>query len=271
MRLLVCSIFIILIICGKAWATSSPITESEVSDLYGKGSAYFREANDLVASKPGRAKELYGKAVLYFERIIREGGIENGKLFYNIGNAYFRMGDLGRAILNYRKAERYIPNNINLVHNLNYAKNRRVDQVKDKIKTRVYKTIFFWHYDLSLKTRFMLFLFFFDLVWVWAITALFFKKAWIRYGIIISALFVLLFAGSTGIEVLKESRTHTGVILAKEVFARKGDSVTYEPSFTEPLHAGTDFKLVESRMAWLYIELTDGRQCWIPEMAAGLI
>jgi hypothetical protein len=34
---------------------------------------------------------------------------------------------------------------------------------------------------------------------------------------------------------------------------------------------GAEFKLVEERKGWLHIELVDGRRCWIPESAAGII
>jgi len=61
------------------------------------------------------------------------------------------------------------------------------------------------------------------------------------------------------------------VVLEHEVVGRKGDSTTFEPTFKEPLHMGAEFKLVEERKGWLHIELADGRRCWIPESAAGII
>ena len=84
---------------------------------------------------------------------MREGGIENGKLYYNLGNVYFRMNDIGRAILNYRRAESYIPNDPNLHQNLSYARSRRLDEIEERQKTKVLRTLFFWHYDLSGWTR----------------------------------------------------------------------------------------------------------------------
>ena len=52
---------------------------------------------------PEQAKALYLKAALRFERIAQEGNIQNGKLYYNMGNTYFRMGDIGRAIRDMRR------------------------------------------------------------------------------------------------------------------------------------------------------------------------
>ena len=61
------------------------------------------------------------------------------------------------------------------------------------------------------------------------------------------------------------------MVLAEEVIARKGDSDTYEASFQDPLHAGTEFVLVEERGHWIHVELPDGRRCWLPSRDVGLV
>ena len=55
-----------------------------------------------------RACELYekgdfGSALSEFQAV-RAGGIENAPLYYNIGNCYYREGQLGRAVASYRRA-----------------------------------------------------------------------------------------------------------------------------------------------------------------------
>jgi hypothetical protein len=61
------------------------------------------------------------------------------------------------------------------------------------------------------------------------------------------------------------------VVVQGEVVARKGDSDAYEPSFREPLHAGTEFALLERRQDWHHVQLADGRRCWIPSASAELV
>jgi hypothetical protein len=46
-------------------------------------------------------------------------------------------------------------------------------------------------------------------------------------------------------------------------------SSAYAPSFTEPLHAGTEFVMIEKREGWYYIRLADDRTCWVPEKSVG--
>lgn len=247
------------------------LDEAEIGDLFGQAKEYFRQANDLVDTDPEGARELYQKAVIRFERIVREGAIENGKLYYNIGNSYFRMKDIGRAVLNYRRAEQYIPNDPNLHQNLEYARRRRVDSIEEQQKTRVLKTLFFWHYDVSTRARALIFTGSFALLWCCAIVRLYVRRAALGWAIGLLGAVSLLLLGSLTAEMMHLKTVNPGVILAAEVVARKGDSDTYEPSFKEALHAGSEFILVEDRGEWYHVELTDGRRCWVPVTSIGLV
>jgi tetratricopeptide (TPR) repeat protein len=257
-------------------ALSSPVEskaldKAEIWNLYREGESLFKQANELLVTDPTKAATLLEKAVLHFEAIHREGGIENGRLYYNTGNIYFRLGDTGKAILNYRRAERFIPNDINLQQNLNYARSRCIDKIDLKPQSQVFRTLFFWHYDLSGPTRSWLFAALFGVLWVFAGIYLIKRQSWLRYAVMVSALFSVLVAVSLVVEAYEESNVRCGVVLEREVVGRKGDGTTFEPTFKEPLHMGAEFKLVEERKGWLYIELADGRRCWIPESSAGII
>lgn len=245
------------------------LSQAEIVDLYAHGKVFFREANetkDLAASR-----ELYQKAALRFERIIQEGEIHNGKLFYNLGNIYFRMNDLGRAILNYRRALDYLPNDPNLIHNLNYARQRRQDRIEEPPQARAWRILFFWHYDLSARTRALIFAGAFCLFWTGAALRLFFRKPFLHGWMVGTAALSLLFLGSLLVERNVQRRTRPGVIIQSEVIARQGDSETYAPSFKEPLHAGAEFKMIERRGDWMLIELADARRCWCPANALALV
>ncbi|MBN2451856.1 MAG: tetratricopeptide repeat protein, partial [Lentisphaeria bacterium] len=129
------------------------LSDGEIADLYSEAKRLFREANEATESRPDEARELFRRAALRFERIAREGNIHNGRLYYNIGNCYFRMEDLGRAILHYRRAEQYSPNDPNLRQNLAYARSKRLDRIDVPERRRVLETVLFFHYDLSQRAR----------------------------------------------------------------------------------------------------------------------
>jgi tetratricopeptide (TPR) repeat protein len=206
-----------------------------------------------------------------YERLIREAGIENEKIYYNLGNVYFRMKDIGRAIVNYRRAEQYAPNDPNLKQNLKYAREKRLDDIEDKQETKVLETLFFWHYDLSTKTRVVAFSICSLLVWIVAGIRLFTKKPFLSWGISVAAALSVLLAGSLAVDEFSLRKTRPGVIVEHEVVARKGNSETYEPSFKDPLHSGTEFILLEDRGNWYQIELADSRRCWVPSEDVELV
>src|ERR1043166_8367777 len=65
--------------------------------LFAQSEIEFAKANQDYAQ--GRFKEAIGE----YEAIVRSNRF-SPNLFYNLGNAYFRAGDFGRAILNYERA-----------------------------------------------------------------------------------------------------------------------------------------------------------------------
>ncbi|MBN2455603.1 MAG: tetratricopeptide repeat protein [Sedimentisphaerales bacterium] len=246
------------------------LPKEQVYSLYNQANETFRQANST--KDPDQAKRLYEKAILNFEKIIEEGQIENVKLYYNLANAYFLQGQLGKAILNYRKAIKIDDSDENIQKNLAFACSKRIDKIAVKTEKRVLQTLFFWHYDFSLKTKFLLTCVFWGAVCI-CITAIIWldrSPAW-TISTTIFVILMLCFLGSVAIEY----RTHTsnigGVITAKEVIARQGDGENYPISFKGPLHEGTEFDLLESRPGWFHIKLSDDSDGWILNNAAELI
>ena len=262
-----------LIVLGAAsLASAQQLSAKEINDLSYQASQYFRQANDLIRTSPSEAYKLYDQVILRYQRIVEEGGITNGHLYYNMGNAYLLKGDVGMSILNYRRGQRLMPDNPDLVKNLSYARTQRLDQVSVKAEKRVLQTLFFWHYDLSMQTKFFLTSCFwavgciFGSLWLWLKRGRF--ALWIM-GITFST--GLFLAGSLIVDRYNEKAHRQGVITADAVVARQGDGENYPANFTEPLHSGTEFGLLEERRDWLRIELSSGDEAWIPIDSAGII
>jgi hypothetical protein len=270
MRTVTVIVFLLLSLVGVALAGES-LPDSAKKELYKQGKEFFSQATEISASDPEIAKTLYGKALLRFNRLVEEGGVRNGKLFYNIGNINFLLDDTGRAILNYRRAEQYIPNDPYLANNLAYARNLRQDKLEIKDQKKIQQTLFFFHYDLGTKTRLILFGISYVLFWILAGIKIFSQRPYTNWVLSISLLFTLLFGASLYVEQHQSTRDLEGVILGPEVIARQGDAESYQPSFKEPLHTGTEFILLEDRGSWWLIELPDGRNCWIPSSSGALV
>lgn len=253
-----------MLLCLPHPADAESSDEIDIEALFRKGNDLFREANESAQADRSAAEMLYLKAILRYERIVQEGGIRNGKLFYNIGNSYFRMNDVGRAILNYNRAALYTPHNADLRQNLEFARSRRLDDIPVPQTRKILQTIFFWHYDISTRVRSAIFLGGFLLCWISLGVKLVVKRPILKRAAWVGGVVAVLFLASLSIETLAQQHSNLGVIVKPDVTARKGNSNSYKPSFTEPLHTGTEFNILEERSDWVHVELMDERRCWLP-------
>lgn len=256
---------------GLVSQNAMAMERAEIESAFSEAIAAFEAGNRLIATDEAAAQAEYEKATLRLEQIIREGGVENGKLYYNLGNVWFQRGDLGRAIVNYLRAEQYMPNNINLQQNLAYVRQQRKDAFEQTETRKVLNTLFFWHYDVPSGIRLRIFTMAFLAFWGFAAARLFYKHGAINGGLAVTGTLAALLFVSLTIEARSHRAHPTGVVIAQESVARKGDGETYQPSFSESLHAGTEFSVLEERGDWLHGSLPDERTCWLPRRDVALV
>ncbi len=77
--------------------------------------AFFVQANAQYQA------QRYDEAIAGYEQILKSGH-EGGALYYNLGNAYFKRKELGKAILNYERALDFIPRDPDLRANYYFAR-----------------------------------------------------------------------------------------------------------------------------------------------------
>jgi hypothetical protein len=242
---------------------------SSVGPMLEEGQRLFQRASNT--EEEAEARELYRKALDRFEFAVEEGRIYNGRLFYNIGNGYYRLGDLGNAILYYRRAALLRPADPNIRHNLEQARAQRADRLPSAEEASAARVLFFWHYMFSPQARAYIFVAAFAAAWILAGLYLLDKRRGRLSGALAAALVAALFFGSLLVHGRELQQADEGVITASEVVARKGDGTAYQASFVDPLHAGTEFRIIESRADWHRVELTDGRTTWLPDRAVSVI
>jgi hypothetical protein len=260
----------LLSIFAAAVTAESEPTKEQIYPLFNQANEAFRQANST--ANDAERDKLYQKAILAFEKIIDQGVVRSAGLHYNLANTYFLKGDLGGAILNYRRAAELDKADANIQKNLRFARDKRIDKVKVETEKRVMQTLFFWHYDFSVRTKFVLAIVFFALLFL-GLTAMvwFGRSAPAVATTVICGILMVCLVASVFLEVRLESSRACGVITARQVTAHQADWKDSPPSFKEPLHAGTEFDLIEHRPGWFHIRLTDGSEGWIPETAAEII
>lgn len=259
-----------LFLFGLVCAAEAKLSKEQTYSLFAQANQFFAQATST-ANDRDQAQRLYEKAILNYEKIINDGRIRNPMLYYNLANAYFLKGDLGKAILNYRRAEK-LGSDREIQKNLDFARGKRVDVLTPKTERRVLQTLFFWHYDFSLKTRFFLTCLCFAIGCIGLTVIIWFgRMAPVTATAVISGILMVCFLVSVVLEAHHQTTTVCGVITAGEVVAHQADWQNSPPSFKEPLHEGTEFDLIERRPGWLHIELSDGSDGWIPDNSATLI
>lgn len=212
----------------------------------------FFRANQ--AYKEGHFQE----AVNGYCQLIRSGHA-TGHLFYNLGNAYFRVKQLGRAICYYERARLLIPRDADLNFNLNYAR----DQTQDAIpEARGFmKIIFFWLESLNLHELFQGFAVLNILFWAVLAIRLFFWPEWIYYLFLAVLIFWLITGASFGLKWYQAESDDRAVIVHDEVDVLAGPDI--RDTVLCKLHAGTIIHAERSEDAWYLVRLPDKKRGWV--------
>jgi tetratricopeptide (TPR) repeat protein len=223
----------------------------------------------LQTADPVASKESFRRSAERFQVLVHDG-IENGKLWYNLGNAQLQAGEIGEAIGAYRSAQRYIPSDGRVTANLQHARSKVSNPIKSESTTSILKRLAFWHDSLPTQLRLTIGIIFWFGCWSIVSVRLFrtipgFKTASISLGCAALALGI-----SVGADIVDQHQDH-GVLTANEVIVRKGNGVNYAPMLKDPIHEGIEFDIIEKRPDWLHIKLPNGSTGWIQEEDAQIV
>jgi len=231
--------------------------------------ADFDRAQQQFAEQPEAARPLFRAAAQRMESLAAR--VPNGYLEYNIGNAFLQAGDIGRAILHYRRAERFIPRDPLLADNLREARSRTLLPIKAGPRDQVLGTLFFWHFQTALRERAAAAMVGFIVFWIVLAVRLFVRQRSLSILAVVAAVVCLISGASVLTEMWKDRNAPAGVILAMDVAAYKGPGTSYQRQFEQPLQPGVEFTLRERRGQWWHMELPDGKSGWIDAADADLV
>jgi len=198
---------------------------------------------------------------------VQATGLMSKELYYNLGNAFFKDGQIAPAILWYERALRLDPSDDDVRYNLEYARALTQDRIEEVPE------IFFeqWRHSLCylLPSN------------TWAVIALVFLALTV-------ALVLLFLLGSTsgrrklgffaGIVTLliallgwdfarwqrQEARRQDQAIVMRPVSSVKSSPSASGAKDLFILHEGTRVKIMDNVGGYSQIEIADGRQGWIP-------
>jgi tetratricopeptide (TPR) repeat protein len=210
------------------------------------------------------ADEKYEESVKFYSQIL-DNGFESAELYYNIGNAFFKLRNYPKAILNYEKALLIDPDNENFQHNLAKAKMYNVDKV-DEIPEFIISSWINKLIGLFSSNR-------------WAIISLtsfafaiicfliYFFSATIKLKRIsfYSAILIMLISVATyyfTYHAKTDIRNSRGAIVMEPTVTVKGSPrETGIELFI--IHEGTKVFIINKLDNWYEIKLLDGKQGWL--------
>ncbi|KPL13247.1 MAG: hypothetical protein AMS26_15195 [Bacteroides sp. SM23_62] len=236
-------------------ATSFMVAESkDLQDILLTGNRYYMDGE-------------YEKAVQSYQSII-DSGYASAELYYNLGNAYYKSHDITMALVNYERARILKPNDPEIQHNLEIAR----DFVVDRIEVLP---------EFFLRRTYVGFVKIFDAD-IWALVSvitfglalglflayffvkqLFFRKVSFWTGI----LFIVI-AASTFLFALQQNNLVTkhnqAIILTPSVTIKSSPD---EDSGTDLflLHEGTKVTISDVLGEWREVVLSDGNSGWLKE------
>lgn len=205
----------------------------------------------------------HAAAVTAYEGLERQG-VVSADLYYNLGDAYFRRGAVGRAIWSFERALVLDPDDEDARYNLEQARKVAARAAKDRIEgadrepawirlvTSVDPSAVAWAFALSYVGFFLLLL--------------------IRRGVgperraALAAAAAVLGVGAALAGALLFGRSRLdqvpfGVVLPDTVAVKEGADPNYRTTFD--VHAGLRVRLIAQDQDWFRIRLANGLEGWV--------
>jgi tetratricopeptide (TPR) repeat protein len=211
----------------------------------------------------------YAQAISAYQGILG-AGYHSAELYYNLGNAYFRAGQLGRAVLYYTRARQLDPRDEDIQANLAFARRFAVDKIEVTEETILldYVNRFFDFISLNEITWLAALIYFLTVA---AILAHYIYQ-WIYLPKPVIVLLVALFVVTTvlaGVKLDRDALTRTGVVLDQQTEVKNGPGGDFTNQFTA--HAGLMFTIEREESGYYLVDFENRLKGWIIKSAAAEI
>lgn len=195
---------------------------------------------------------------------ILKSGYYSSELYYNLGNAYFKSGDIASAIYYYEKAKLHNPSDPDINHNLKIA----YSQIKNKVEPLPEFFFISWYKQtlnlFSANTWAVLSIMFFVFLLTAILIYLFGKTlTQKKIGFYTGIIFIFFFSLSLLFSIKQTNN------ITKNKFAIIFDPVMVKSSPQEEgtnmfeINEGLKVEILDSLNNWYNIRLADGKQGWI--------
>jgi len=239
----------------------------------------FIFANALFAQSP---EEIYRKANLNYESEDYEGAVSlyqilikkdrvSPEVFYNLGNSFFKLNKIGRAIVNYERALRLAPRDKNISLNLKLAKSMAIDKIEIPDRGFILSAILYLYDRMNINELSVFVSIFYLGIITLLIFSIFFaaRRKTIFYSAGTAAVLLVMFTIFLVSKIHSENFVKEAIVTSKKVDVRSGPKDDYLLQFT--LHEGTKARVVKERQDWYEIDLSGDLRGWLPKHSVDII
>lgn len=262
--LLIC----LLALVPRAQAQSTPLEPTLEESL-----AMLNSGIQQLEARDASAKETIARAASSLSAVIEREDLRTPASYHALGNAYALLDDYGHAVLAYRRGLEINPRDLRLRDSLDFARDQVQISVEPSPANRVRWALTAWRG-------------FIPRAWLWSGFVTLFVIAWallivrsathapppLRTAALWCFGLSLLPLSALGYEWSINQGRDLIVITQPKVTAMSGpDDSVYDPVYSEPLDAGVEGVLKETRDDWARVRLIDGSECWVPRASFELV
>jgi len=258
---------------AQAVRADDALTTSQREAIRLEADEAFAEGVERKRDQPASANVKFLEAASKYELLL-EDGVVNGKLCYNLGNAYMHAGRIGEAIHAYRLAEELIPGDDRLQQNLAFARQQCLTRLDVVGTAALSDALLGWHDALSMPVRLGVLL----VAWtgLWLVLYVTRGRGVGRAFAIICILLTIVFGTSVTVDVAGRLGDDTligrdAVLVRSDITLRKGNGAGYDPAYEEPLAAGVECTIRIVRAGWTEVVLPNNAAGWVPAEALRIV
>ena len=209
----------------------------------------------------------YDDAIKVYSGLIDQG-LESGNLYYNMGNSYFKKGELGKAILNYERAKKLIPGDSDLKANYDFVLSKVRNVVSMETVTMHNRVMAIYNsFTINGLTILLSLLYTIVLLFVFIF---FIAKSGVRYKTVFASFLLVFFLLTTYAVFNRISANDREAVL----IAGSSDAM-FEPVESATVHfsiyEGSKVYIVQEKGDWLKIRRQDGKIGWIKKADSEII
>ena len=201
---------------------------------------------------------------LKFTEII-EKGEHSENLYFNLGNAYYKVNDIANSILYYEKALKLNPRNKDVLNNLAFSQNMLIDKIEKLPTNQVSEFLKSISQTLNVNqwlTLGFILLYLFLIIFIlyfFSSKSVLKRNYFTAFSVLLSLSLIFIFVGLNKFE--KQKSYLEAIIFENKIDFRTEPNYRSEVLFN--LHEGTKVVIIEELNDWALVEIDDGNKGWI--------